>query len=641
MAKMDYVETSKKIVEAVGGAGNIASASHCMTRLRLVLHNEGKADDAKVEGIKGVKSVIKQGGQYQVVIGNEVSNLFKEFKKLGSWGEDGGGAPAKAGGNPVQRLFGFVSGCMTPLLPGLLGCGMVKVVLTLLTNFAGMSTATSTYTILYSMGDCFLFFLPIFLCYTSAKKSGGSPVLWMVVGASLVYPNLITLLSGGSVELGSFLGLNATSLFGLPVICATYTSSVLPILLMVPVMKWVEEFADRVSPNVLKSFLKPLLFIIICVPVCLVVLGPLGYTIGNLLSGGVAWLYNLSPWLTVCILSALMPFIVMTGMHYALVPLYLNNLATIGYDVIVKVTMMCSNIAQGGATFGVALKTKDEETRSEGIACGISACIAGVTEPAMYGINLRYVKPMIGAVIGAGVSGLFCGLTNVRGYQSGGSPSFLSIVTFISEQDPTHSFVFGIIGGVIALIVSAVISFILYKDPVKAPAAASGAAAPAAPAAASGDPALADAAIASPVVGEAVALNSIQDTVFSTETLGKGIAIEPSVGEVHAPCDGVISTFFETGHAFGLVADSGLELLIHVGMDTIKLGGKGFEPQVKEGDRVKKGQLLLKFDLDYIKSQGLPVTTPVVVSNTDDYADVEALTTGAVDLNTQILRVKV
>lgn len=630
---LDYVETSKKIIEAVGGAGNISSAGNCMTRLRLVLKDESKADDAKVQGIKGVKGVMRQGGQYQIIIGNEVSNLFREFKKHGNWGEDGGGAPAKATGNPIMRMFGFVSGCMTPLLPGLLGCGMIKVLLTILTNFAGMSTDTSTYTILYSMGDCFMFFLPIFLCYTSAKKSGGNPVLWMIVGATLVYPNLISLLGGNTVELGTFLGMNSTTLFGIPVICASYTSSVLPIMLMVPVMKWVEEFADRVSPNVLKSFMKPMLFVLICVPVCLIFLGPLGYTIGNLLSGGVSWLYNLSPWLTVGVLSALMPFIVMTGMHYALVPLMYTNLSVLGYDVIVKVTMMCSNIAQGCATFGVALKTKDEETRSEGIACGISAIVAGVTEPAMYGINLRYMKPMIGAVAAAGVGGLFCGLSGVKCYTMGGSPSIMSLITFIGgEGNPMHGVIFGAIGAAIVIAIAFVLAFILYKDPEKA--------APAAVPSSSSASALGDTTIVSPIVGEAVALSSIQDQVFSTGTLGQGIAIEPDLGEVHAPCDGTISTFFDTGHAFGIVADTGAEFLIHVGMDTIKLGGKGFTPMVKEGDRVKKGQLLLKFDIDYIKSQGLPVTTPVVVSNTDDFSSVTALASGKVDLNTNLLQIK-
>ena len=631
---MNYAEVSRKIVEAVGGAGNISSAGNCMTRLRLVLKDESKANDAKVEAIKGVKGVMKQGGQYQIIIGNEVSNLFKEFKKLGNWSEDGG-APQKAEGNPVQRLFGFISGCMTPMLPAMLGGGMLKVVLTLLTTFCGMDANSSTYILIFAFADAFFMFLPIFMGFTIAKKMGGSPMLFMLVGASLCYPNLITLMGGGLTELGTFLGMPCTYLFGLPVICATYTSSVLPMLLMAPVMKWSENFADKVSPNVLKSFLKPLIFIIICIPCSLYVLGPIGNLVGNLLSNVFVSMYDAVPWLMVGILSALMPFIVMTGMHYALVPLMFNNYATIEYDVIVAITMFCSNIAQGGATFGVALKTKDEDTRSEGIACAISAGVAGVTEPALYGINLRFVKPMIAAVISAGVSGLFCGLTAVKSYVAGGSPSFLSLVTMIGEGDPTHSLIFGAIGGVMSLVIAAILAFILYKDPEKstAPAGGSGDSASAAPA-------LRDASLTSPIVGEAVELTSIQDQVFSTETLGKGIAIEPTVGKVYAPCDGAISTFFDTGHALGILTDTGAELLIHVGMDTIKLNGKGFEPQVKEGDKVKKGQLLLKFDIEYIKSQGLPITTPVVVSNTDDYASVIPLTTGKVDLNTQILQVK-
>ena len=290
----------------------------------------------------------------------------------------------------------------------------------------------------------------------------------MVVGAALCYPNLANLMSGATLELGTFLGMPCTYLFGIPVICSTYTSSVLPMLLMAPVMKWAENFADKVSPNVLKSFFKPLLFIIICIPCSLYVLGPIGNVTGNLLAVVFSALYNKAPWLTVGILSALMPFIVMTGMHYALVPFAMNNLATLGYDVVVAVTMFCSNIAQGGATFGVALKTKDQDTRSEGIACGISATVAGVTEPALYGINMRYGKPMISAVTGAAVSGLFCGLSAVRGYTAGGSPSFLSLICFIGgEGNPMHGVIFGAIGGILSLLISGAIAFILYKDPVE------------------------------------------------------------------------------------------------------------------------------------------------------------------------------
>lgn len=614
---LDYVETSKKLIDAVGGVSNISSATHCMTRLRLVLKNESKADDAAVNKIKGVKSVIKQGGQYQIVIGNEVSNLFKEFKKLGNF-DEGSAAPQKAEGSIIQRLFGFVAGCMTPLLPAMLGTGMIKVIMTLLTTFAGMDTTTSTYIILNAMGDCFFLFLPIFLSYTIAKKMGGSPMLYMVVGAAMVYPNLVTLLAGGSVELGTFLGFDCTYFFGIPVICATYTSSVLPILLMAPVMKWVEDFADRVSPNVLKSFLKPLLFVLICVPVALIVLGPIGNVVGNLLAGGFSWMYSTCGWLTVAVLSALMPFIVMTGMHYALVPLCVNNLATIGFDVLVLVTMFCSNVAQGGASLGVAMKTKNTETKSEGVACGISAIVAGVTEPAMYGINMRYMKPMIGAVVGAGVSGLFCGLTGVVGYTMGGSPSLLSLIQFIGGDNPMHGPIFGAIAAVICLALSFGISFVLFKDEEEEEEASVPEETEA-----SAKPLVNKIVLSAPMTGEVLSLSEVPDEVFASGALGEGAAILPTEGKVIAPCDGIISATMDTKHAIGLTSRDGMELLIHVGLNTVELGGKFYEYKVSEGASVKKGDVLIEFDLDAIKAAGYPLHTPVLITNSDQYVSVK------------------
>ncbi len=613
---LNYVETSKKIIDGVGGADNIASATHCMTRLRLILKDEGKADDKAVEKIKGVKSVIKQGGQYQVVIGNEVSDLFKELKKYGNWGDDAAAVQVDGPkGNPVQRLFGFVSGCMTPLLPAMLGCGMLKVVLTLLTTFAGMDSSSSTYILIYAFADCFFTFLPIFLGFTIAKKMGGSPMLFMCVGAALCYPDLVTLMSGGTMELGTFLGMSCTYLFGIPVITATYTSSVLPMLLMAPVMGWAEKFADRVSPNVLKSFLKPLLFLIICIPTSLYVLGPIGNVCGNLLSNVFLAMYNAVPWLTVGVLSALMPFIVMTGMHYALVPLAINNIATLGFDVIVLVTMFCSNLAQGGAALGVAVKSKDTETKSEGIACGISAIVAGVTEPAMYGINFRFMTPMYGAVAGAGIGGLFCGITAVKGYTMGGSPSILSLITFIGGDSPMHSVIFGAIAAVIVLAISFGLTFILFKAPKQEAEDED-----AVPEIALSDD---DNIITTPIPGKVIPLEEVPDGVFSSGVMGVGFGVIPSVGKVYAPFDGECQMVFDTLHALGLMSNHGVEMLIHVGLETVSLEGKPFKAHVKSGDPIKKGQLLLEFDIDAIKAAGCKIETPVLVSNPDDLPGVK------------------
>ncbi len=600
---LNYVETTDKIIAAVGGPDNIASAGHCMTRLRLVLKDESQADDEAVEKIKGVKSVIRQGGQYQIVIGNEVSNLFREFRTRGDFDGSSSAEPQKAQGSVIQRLFGFISGCMTPLLPAMLGCGMMKVVLTLLVTFTELDSSGSTYIILNAMGDCFFTFLPVFLAYTTAKKLNGSPMLFMVVGAALVYPDLVTLLTDSSLETGTFLGMDCTWFFGIPVICATYPSSVLPILLMAPVMKWVETFADRVSPNVLKSFLKPLIFVIICVPVALCVLGPVGNVAGNALSGAFSAMYSTVPWLTICLLSAAMPFIVMTGMHYALIPLAVNNLALLGFDALLLTTMFCSNLAQGGASFGVGFKTKNTETKSEGVACGISAVVAGVTEPAMYGINLRYGKPMLAAVIGAGVSGLFCGIFHVVGYTMGGSPSLLTLICFIGGDEPMRGVVFGAIGAVITIVISFTLAFILYKDPLKEEK---------------------EITLLSPMTGGIVKLEDVPDEVFASKALGDGVAVIPGEGKVVAPCDGVVSATMDTKHAIGITSPQGMELLIHVGLNTVELDGKFYEYKVAEGDSVKAGDELITFDIDGIRNAGYSLHTPVLVTNTGDYERVLA-----------------
>ncbi len=656
---LDYVSTSKKIVDAVGGAGNIVSATNCMTRLRLVLADEGKANDDAVKGIKGVKSVIKQGGQYQVVIGNEVSNLFKEFNKLGNFSEDAAPAAAKKPeGTPVQRLFGFVAGCLTPLLPAMLGTGMVKVLLVLLTTMGVMSEANPTYLILFGMADSFFNFLPIMLGWSIAKKTGHSVPMYMVIGAALVYPNLVTMLNpmGAGLEgiaYGQFLGQPCTYMFGVvPVIKAGYTSSVLPMLLMTPVMAWAEDFADRVSPNVLKAFLKPMLFFLICTPVVFIVLGPLGAVVGNGLAAVMSTMYDTVPWLTVGLLSALMPFIVMTGMHYALVPLSTLNLTNLGYDVIVIVTMFCSNICQGGASFGVAAKTKDVDTKSEGIACGISACVAGVTEPAMYGINMRFMKPMIAAVCGAGVSGLLAGLSSVKGFVMGGSPSLMSLITFVGVDpastitNPYQGVIWGAVCAVVGIGISFALSFILYNDKDAGLATEVDTdAIDAAHAALAGQEhekkaIAAPVEIDSPMTGKLVPMKDVPDEVFASGALGEGIAILPTDGKVVAPCDGVVAQTMDTRHAIGIVADNGVEILIHVGLDTVELHGTPFTYHVKADQEVKKGDLLLTADLDAVTKAGKQLYTPVIVTNSDDYTEITPVDGAEITAGQKLMTVK-
>jgi PTS system beta-glucosides-specific IIC component len=334
-----------------------------------------------------------------------------------------------------------------------------------------------------------------------------------------------------------------------------------------------------------------------------------------------------------------MPFIVMTGMHYALIPLYVNNLATLGFDTIVLVTMFCSNVAQGGASFGVAVKTKDTETRSEGIACGVSAVVAGVTEPAMYGINLRYGKPMVAAVISAGITGLFCGLTGVKGYAMGGSPSIMSLITFIGGENPMHGVIFGAIALAINLVLSFGLTLILFKAPEEE--AVEEAAAPAESAAITQSAkALSDKVVLSaPLTGQAIPLSKVPDEVFASGALGEGIAILPSVGKVVAPCDGTISVTMDTKHAIGLTTKDGMEILIHVGINTVELGGKFYDYKVSDGDSVKRGDVLIEFDMDGIKKAGYPLYTPVLITNSDEYESVASLAGSSVKAGDDLLQI--
>ena len=596
---LNYAKTAETILNKVGGEKNVSGLTHCMTRLRFVLKDSAIPKDAEVEKIPGVIRVIRQGGQYQVVIGNEVSNVYKEMLKLGHFEESTGSAEGDSKENLFSRLSGFIAGCMMPLLPAMLGCGMIKVVLTLLTTFSLIEKTGSTFVILNAAGDAFFYFMPILLAMTTAKRLGSNIYLAMVVAALMIHPDITALLLKGN-----------TTYFGLPVTAAIYSSSVLPVLLIVPLMGYIERFADKICPSLIKVFMKPLIVIFITIPVALIVVGPIGSILGGYLATGINFLYSKAGWLTIMLLSAAMPFIVMTGMHYALLPIATIGLTSLGFDAVLIITMFCSNLAQGGASLAVAVRTKDKDARSTASASGISAIIAGVTEPAMYGVTLRYKTPMIAAVIGAGAAGLYAGITHLVAYSMGGSPSGLSLIQMIGGTG------FGnLLNGVVALAISLVVSFVmtlvLYKPEVKEESPEEIVEAPVPE-----KRTLVDTIeLASPLSGEIIPLSQVEDAVFAGGVLGEGLAIIPSEGKVYAPADGIISAVVDSKHAVGITTDTGVEILIHVGLDTVQLGGEGFTLHCKAGDKVKKGSLLLEFDMGKIKEAGFPVTTPVLVSN--------------------------
>jgi PTS system beta-glucosides-specific IIC component len=604
----NYAKTAETVLNKVGGEKNVAGLTHCITRLRFVLKDSSIPKDAEIEKVPGVIRVVRQGGQYQVVIGNEVTNVYDELIKLGHFEETTGSKNDGPKENLFSRLSGFIAGCMTPLLPAMLGCGMIKVVLTLLTTFHLVDTTGSTYVILNAAGDAFFYFMPILLAMTTAKRLGSNIYLAMVVAAFLIHPNLNTLLAAGN-----------TTYFGLPVTSATYSSSVLPVLLMVPLMGYIERFADKICPSLVKVFLKPLIVIFISIPIALIIVGPIGSILGNYLADGINLLYSKAGWLAIMVLSAAMPFIIMTGMHYALIPIATIGLASLGFDAVLIITMFCSNLAQGSASLAVAVKNKDKDVRSTASAAGISAIVAGVTEPAMYGVTLKYKTPMIASVIGAGVAGLFAGITHLVAYSMGGSPSSLSLIQMIGGNS-FGNMINGIITLVISLVVTFILTLILYKPETKeeAPATATDSAAE------EKRPLVETIELSSPLTGTVIPLTDVEDAVFSGGILGEGVAIIPAEGKVFAPADGTISAVTDTKHAVGITTDQGVEMLIHVGLDTVQLGGEGFTLHCNMGDKVKKGTLLLEFDMGKIKEAGFPLTTPVLVSNMTNFVSLKA-----------------
>lgn len=608
---MDYKLTAQKIIDSVGGSKNIHSADHCMTRLRFVLNDESIPNDAEIENIPGVMGVMRSGGQYQIVIGNNVSKCYDELKKM--LPSDGGSEKAvKHKKGPISTALDFISGCMTPIIPAIIAGGLVKVILVLLGESVldVVNAEDQLYIILSALGDAPFYFIPFLLAYTASKKLNCSTALTITIAGFLLYPSLITLLSSG--EQVYFLGI--------PVRSATYSSSVIPILLSAILLKYVEKLVDKITPEWSKNFLKPLLILIITAPLALVVIGPIGAIIGDLLSYVLNTIYNFAPWLAMTVFAGLMPFIVMTGMHYAFYPTAIAALASPGYELLLMPAMLSSNLAQAAASTGVAIKTKDGKMRQVAFPAAISAFFAGVTEPAMYGVTLRLKTPMIAACIGSAAGGFFCGLTGTASYGAA-TPCITSIIQFISPENG-RNFVNACIVAGISMVISFVLTLILYKNPPVKEDRINRSNEAVETSGTKSIPVSEALTVSNPVRGTIVSLESVKDETFATGILGKGYAVIPDgdMGRIVAPFDGIVDTVSETNHAIGIVSDSGINLLIHVGIDTVSLNGKYFTPRTKDGERFKKGDTLLEFDISGLKSEGYDTTIPIIVTNADDFS---------------------
>lgn len=610
---MDFKKLASDILNLVGGKENVESVTHCMTRLRFSLADAKKADVDALKKLKGVQGVVTKNGQFQVVIGTDVGVVCDEIHKLGKFD-----TTTKSGGNEptgiVGAFFGTLTAIFQPIIPALAGSGMIKALLALLVAFKLVSTGSQTYQIFSAFGDALFSFMPFILAYSAAKRFKVNPYVSAALAGVLLHSAFTGLNTGDPVLLFGFI----------PVTMVAYGGSVVPILLIVWVQSFIEPFANKISPKPVKIFLAPMITIIVTGILGITIAGPLGNLVGKVLAIGFNFLNNYAGWLIPFLMGTFCPFFVMTGMHYCFAPIQTIQYATLGYGTILGPGMLASNIAQGTAALVVGVKSKNKEIKQLGMSSGVTG-LMGITEPALYGINLRLKKPLYAAMIGGGVAGLYAGITGIHTFSSTTAGIF-ALPVYIGG-DSIMNVVNAAITIVISMVVTAIATLILgFNDPVEEeeiPAAEE-----------KKEPVDVSLAFAkkitvnSPIQGEIIPLTEVKDEVFSGGIIGKGAAIVPTVGEVTAPDDGEVISVFDTGHAIGLSLKNGVEILVHIGLDTVELKGKFFTVHAKQGDKVKKGQKLLSFDIEGIKAAGYDITTPVIVSNTSDYLDVLAKKNG-------------
>lgn len=617
-----YESLAGTIVEKVGGSGNISAVRHCQTRLRFTLRDTEKADKEGIGNLDGVAQVVESGGMFQVVIGMHVAEVFEEVEKLVP-NREGQEEPDKGNGkkmSPVDYVIDFVSSVFQPIVPALSGAGMLKALMALLTVFHLVNSDSQTYYILNFFADATFAFLPIPLAYTTAKRMKCNAILAMSVAGIMCHANWMALVAAD--EPVKFFGV-------IPFYLVSYTSTVIPVILVIIVQSFVEKWLNKVIPKAVNLVFVPMFTFLIMGTLALSVLGPVGDYVGEGLALVFDWLSTNASWAPAALIGGLFPVMVMFGIHHAVAPLGSMQMASLGFDSIFGSGCVCSNIAQGVAALVVGLRTRESKTRQLGLSTGVTA-LMGITEPVLYGLNLPKKYPLISAMIGGGLGGLYAGVTHTHRFATGSS-GIPAVLLYIG--DDTMSFFWNIIISLLITAVStAAITFILslkFEKSVEIQAQET--------AAIENEE---KNTVYAPVNGKIVEMGDIPDPTFSEGVLGWTMGIYPEDGIVRAPFTGKIVQVSDTGHAIGLEGNDGMELLIHVGVDTVEMGGMGFDPKVKEGDEVNAGQELLVFDRKAVADAGHPDVVVVIVLNADDYTATELVAEGTVVAGTKIIQLK-
>ena len=568
MAK-DYTSLAKKIVENVGGENNVISLVHCATRLRFKLIDENKVNMDVLNQTEGVITVMKAGGQVQVVIGNKVDTVYDAVLSCTNINTGNTEEIEDTGKkNLLNTLLETISGIFSPMLGVMCGAGMLKALLILCTTLNILTADMGTYKILYAAADSVFNFMPIILGYTAAKKFKCNPFIAMSIAMSLLYPTMTAAYSEGT----------KLTFLTIPVTLVSYASSVMPIIISVYVQSKLEKLLKKIIPEVCKLFLTPLLELSIMVPATFLVIGPVMDKFGKLLASGYTAIMGFNPIIAGGFVGLIWPAAVIFGLHWGFVPIVMNNIATYGRDTLFVITGP-NNMAQAGATLGVFLKTKDKKLKELSGSAAFSAVLAGITEPAIYGVTLPYKRPFAIAYFGSAICT----------YLFGFNDSMLPQNKVKTKKDTT----------------------------------------------------LKDETISSPATGEMIALEDVNDPIFSSKAMGEGVAFKLTDGHIYSPVDGEVIMAAKTGHAIGLKSNNGAEVLIHIGMDTVNMNGKGFNVLVKEGQKVSIGDLLVEADLEAIEKAGYDNVTPVIITNTTEYKEIVPASYGAKTAKEEIIEVKV
>ena len=608
---MDYKKVGLDVLELVGGASNVSKLTHCATRLRFELNDISKAKVSEIEKLPGVISVVNKGGQFQVVIGNEVQTAYRSIlNKLGNNVNDKKeteGKKEKQGF--ISSFISVISTTFTPMIPAITGAGMIKALLAILTLTGLLTSESHTYILLDTIADAAFFFMPMLLAYGAALKFECSPILAITIAGALLHPNLGSLMASG----------DSISFMGLPVRLTDYAGSVIPIIITVWAMSYIEKFAEKVSPSIIKFFTKPLLILLITAPLALIVIGPVGTYLNDLVAASAEFINSKASWLIPFLMGALQPLLVVTGTAWAMTPIATMQLTNNGAEMINGPGMLASNIAQGAATLCVAVKSKNKSLKQLAASSGITA-VLGITEPSLYGVTLRLKKPLIAAMIGGGCAGIYAGISGLVRYAFV-SPGLAGLAAFIGENP--MNIVHALITCIIAFGVTFVLTWIIgFDDPVEEDKIKDE----------KSDEVVLESGselvIKSPLKGKIIPLSEVNDEVFSAEILGKGVAIIPEEGVVVSPVEGTIEAVLDSKHAIAIKSKDGIEILIHVGIDTVNLGGKYYNNFVKVGDNVKVGDKLLEFDREEIINNGYEITTPVIICNSVDFNEIKLLNVG-------------